>query len=206
MVKYYRKGITVSGHTRYDPRIKKRVHVNPYPRNQKYRQYAPISRVNALKKFNQKSTRAKAIDRSKTSKKVFDEPNEYWLEHTEKSDVKDIDTSQKELQTEMKIIYQLEQLGGKHWEKYDKNRVYFNGPDLAKLRGYEWEYYKTGNISSATKNGEVISNSEMKRVLSDLNCKLYYDLDDGNFHYKQGIGTGQEHTQKAIKKLRKEII
>lgn len=202
---YYSKRINVRGHTRLDPRTGKRVSVGSYPRNQRYRQDIPVSRVDALKKFNQKSTRAKATDRSKTSKKVFEEPNEYWLEHMDKSDVKDIDTSQKEVQDEMKIIYKLEQFGGKHWEKYGKNRVYFNPEDLAKMRGYEWDLYKTGNISSATKKGEHISNSEMKRVLRDLNCKLYYDLEDNQFHYQTGIGTGKEHTEKAIKNLRNKI-
>lgn len=45
----------------------------------------------------------------------------------------------------------------------------------------------------------------MLRILDDLDCRLYYDLDDKKFHYHAGIGIGEEHTQEAIKRLRKEI-
>lgn len=96
-------------------------------------------------------------------------------------------------------------IGGILWQKYGKNRVYFNAGDLAKKMGYEWELYNTGNICSAMRKGEHISNSEMKRVLNDLDCKLYYDIDDDKYHFNNGIGTGKEYTQKAIKKIKKTI-
>lgn len=92
--KYYKKSKRVKGHSRFDPRINKRVNVNSYTRNQRYRNYKGISREQALKLFNQRSNRARAIDKSKTSKKVFEVPNEYWVKYMEKSDVKGIDTKE----------------------------------------------------------------------------------------------------------------
>jgi len=115
MPKYYSKEITVSGHTRYDPRINKRVSVSQYPRNQRYRQYETISQIEASNLFNKRSERAKTMDLSKTSKKVLDEPNEYWAKNINKSDTKDIDTKKriqefeksKEIQKteDIKVIY-----------------------------------------------------------------------------------------------------
>lgn len=104
-----------------------------------------------------------------------------------------------------KIINKLVELGGNHWEKYGKNRVYFNAGDLAKFMGYDWANYNTGNISSAKLNGENTSNRQMRRVLSDLNCKLYYDLSDGLFYYQTGVGCGEAYTQEAIQMLRREV-
>lgn len=104
-----------------------------------------------------------------------------------------------------KIINCLVELGGNHWEKHGKNRVYFNAIELAKLLGYDWSNYKTGNISSSFKCGERISNSQMRRVLDDLNCKLYYDLDDGLFHYASSVGCDGEHVEQVIKLIRTMI-
>lgn len=104
-----------------------------------------------------------------------------------------------------KIINKLVKLGGNHWQKHGKNRVYFNANTLAKILGYKWSTYKTGNISYAEHKGEKISNSEMRRVIDDLRCKLHYDLNDKKFGFYTGIGVGEEHTQKAIKKLRTKI-
>ncbi|MFX1478316.1 MAG: DUF5661 family protein [Promethearchaeota archaeon] len=118
---------------------------------------------------------------------------------------KELEKMEEKLEKDQKIIQTLEVAGGNHWQKYGKNRVYFDAPHLAKEMGYEWSNYKTGNISSATYKGEKISNSEMRRVLNDLDCKLYYDLDDDKFHYQSGVGTGGDHTDDAIKHLRTKI-
>lgn len=230
MVTYHIKKKTVKSHSQTyyinDGKggkrpVKKRK--NPYTRNQRYRKYDPISMEKALEQFEKRSEKAKALDRSKTSKTVLDEPNDQWGENVGRIDVKGIDTKQekwekdwekaktiqdeyeKQRKVKEKVINHLEQLGGNHWEKYGKNRIYFNAETLAKIRGYDWERYKTGNISYAKHKGEKISNSEMRRVLSDLSCKLYYDLDDEKFHWNSGVGTGQTHTKKAIKKLKKEL-
>lgn len=230
MSKYYTKERIVKGHPQtYHVKDGKggfrtvRKRKNPYTRNQRYRKYDPILMEKALDQFEKRSERAKAMDRSKTAKTVLNKPNEHWSENIDKADVKGIDTKQEKWQKDWEeakkiqgeyekqrkrkktISDRLEQLGGNHWEKYGKNRVYFNAEIIAKMRGYDWSNYKTGNISYAKYKEEKISNSEMKRVLTDLNCKLYYDLDDDKFHYLSGVGSGQEHTKKAIKKLRKEV-
>src|SRR5690606_40070996 len=51
-------------------------------------------------------------------------------------------------------------IGGNRWTKGNYDRVYFNG--WAKFIGLEIERYKSGNIYSASLNGEPISNSEAR--------------------------------------------
>lgn len=59
------------------------------------------------------------------------------------------------------------------WEKYGKKRAYFN---FESLIGLNLNYYGTGNISSASLNGEKISNSEARRLVSKYNySKCFYD-------------------------------
>lgn len=62
---------------------------------------------------------------------------------------------------------------GYNGKVYD--RIYFNATDL----GMQVEYYRTGNVSSATINGESISNCEARRVLAS---KAYFDLTDNTLH------------------------
>ena len=69
---------------------------------------------------------------------------------------------------------------GSEWGKSGKHRVYFN--DLPELYGLDVRYYNTGNVSSATLDGEAISNSEAKRLLNRLTGKFYFDFADGRFH------------------------
>ncbi|WP_406850133.1 hypothetical protein [Chromobacterium phragmitis] len=77
-------------------------------------------------------------------------------------------------------------LGGKLWEKADMRRVYFN--DLEELfcaaTGLRVGRYNTGNISSASINGQSISNCEARRMLRDIcgTSKLWFDAADGKFH------------------------
>lgn len=73
--------------------------------------------------------------------------------------------------------------GGSHWQKYGKDRVYFDAAAIASRQGLDWSNYKTGNISSARLNGEKISNSEARRILDEFQWfKIWFDLDDGQFH------------------------
>ena len=75
------------------------------------------------------------------------------------------------------------QFGGNLWENYGKCRVYFNGADIAARQGLDWGTYNTGNISSATLDGEKISNSEAKRILAGFGLhKIWFDFADGQFH------------------------
>lgn len=59
--------------------------------------------------------------------------------------------------------------GGKRWQKGTMDRIYFNAPAL----GLECEYYKSGNVRSATFNGEDISN---KKAGGMLFAKSYIDV------------------------------
>jgi hypothetical protein len=64
-------------------------------------------------------------------------------------------------------------MGGKEWKGGDHHRVYFNGEAKRDLYGLEVGYYKTGNVSWATRNGERISNTKARRY---LNSNPYYDV------------------------------
>lgn len=69
----------------------------------------------------------------------------------------------------MKSIEELEKMGFTRWQKNGMDRMYIN----AKALGLDCTYYKTGNISSATFNGEHISNCEAGRIKA---AKTYIDL------------------------------
>ena len=71
---------------------------------------------------------------------------------------------------------------GKLWEKNGHRRLYVNRDVAMRLIGLDVARYKTGNISGATLDGELISNSAAGRIISALN-NLYYDLGDGKLHY-----------------------
>ena len=71
----------------------------------------------------------------------------------------------------------LTELGGKHWEFKDKERVYFNYWLFEKLLQLEISYYGTGNVSSVCVEGEKWSNCQGKKLIECLKTsKLYYDL------------------------------
>lgn len=69
--------------------------------------------------------------------------------------------------------------GGRRWSKAGHDRVYFNGGAAARLIGYEFEYYKTGNLSTVKKNGEFCSNCHGRRVLGSLS-DVFVDLNADN--------------------------
>lgn len=73
----------------------------------------------------------------------------------------------------------LKQIGGSEWMKNGMHRVYFN--DLPALYGLSCEHYGTGNISSAKLNGEGISNSHARKLISALSGKFWYDVTSGTF-------------------------
>jgi hypothetical protein len=76
-------------------------------------------------------------------------------------------------------IQRLIEIGGNEWIKNEHHRVYFNSDIQAKLIGLTCSYYNTGNIRSASLNGDQISNSEAKRILSSIGYgygKLWYDV------------------------------
>lgn len=79
----------------------------------------------------------------------------------------------------MNEIEKLILAGGNEWKKDGKHRIYFN--DLNDLIGLEVYYYKSGNVSSAKLNGESISNSEARRIMSALGGSFYYDVTLGEW-------------------------
>jgi len=87
--------------------------------------------------------------------------------------------------------------GGKLWEKHGYRRIYFN--NLPALYGLEYDTYNTGNISAAWVDGERVSNSEGRRILSRLAfAKVWYDV-DGEFH---GKGIEKSDFQKIVQRLK----
>lgn len=81
------------------------------------------------------------------------------------------------------VTERLVEAGGSEWQKHGHHRIYFNG--LTKWYGLETEHYGTGNVSSATLDGERISNSGARTILGDLSyAKIWYDVNTGKFHGK----------------------
>lgn len=89
----------------------------------------------------------------------------------------------------MTTAYTTEQLiaaGGSAWKSPDGklHRVYFQ---IDKLIGLEVEHYKTGNVSSATLNGESISNTLASEWLSLCRAsKAWIDVATGEAYAKIG--------------------
>lgn len=63
---------------------------------------------------------------------------------------------------------------GKLWEKGEHSRIYFDRFEVAKVLGFSWESYKTGNPKRASFDGDKISNNEMWGVLMNIEG-TYYD-------------------------------
>ncbi len=82
------------------------------------------------------------------------------------------------------MTYSIEQLvnaGGTEWEAHGRHRVYFD--NLPTLYGLELFRYGTGNISSARVDGDKISNTRARYIVSALGMmKFFYDLADNQFH------------------------
>ena len=80
------------------------------------------------------------------------------------------------------VLAKMESIGNL-WEKYGKSRIYFDFSALRELAGLELTYYKTGNISSAKINGELVSNAEGRRWITKLDG-MFFDLMTGCFGNK----------------------
>ena len=73
------------------------------------------------------------------------------------------------------MIAKLEAKGGNRWIKGSMDRMYFNATAI----GLELEYYKTGNIRSASFRGTGLSNCMGGRYKA---AKTYIDLATGEVH------------------------
>lgn len=78
-----------------------------------------------------------------------------------------------------KMIEKFESAGFKRWTKYDKDRLYIDAEGL----GLSYNRYNTGNIAYAEWQGEKISNSHAREMMS---CKMYVDVATGEAHYDGG--------------------
>lgn len=79
--------------------------------------------------------------------------------------------------------------GGKLWQQHGKSRIYFNGLMTRYMDaiGLTLSYYKTGNISTARIDGELISNCGARRLLGRSmwdTSKLWFDLDTMKWGWK----------------------
>ncbi|MTE20226.1 hypothetical protein F0L17_14135 [Streptomyces sp. TRM43335] len=87
-----------------------------------------------------------------------------------------------------KVVYSIETMtaiGGRRWQKNGHDRVYLNGFET--VPGLELDHYKSGNISSATLDGEKVSNAEGGRLATAVD-KVYFDAADGKVYIKWGWG------------------
>ena len=84
---------------------------------------------------------------------------------------------------------------GNVWEKYGKRRVYFDREESKKACGLVVEYYKSGNVSYASLNGEKISNSKGGDWAYSA-TGVYYDLDTEKW-YARG-----KYAQEAIEAIK----
>lgn len=97
-------------------------------------------------------------------------------------------------------------LGGKEWQKHDKHRIYFNRRELEDLIGLEYEKYNSGNIRTATLNGELISNSKARKLLSGIQYgKFWYDLDLKEFASYDMAETTRDLIKEAIESKIEEM-
>lgn len=78
---------------------------------------------------------------------------------------------------------QIIRIGGREWRKGNKHRVYINRDVWTRLIGLETSHYKTGNIRSATLDGEQISNSRAYDILHCIDS-VYWDSTDGQIHIR----------------------
>lgn len=70
-------------------------------------------------------------------------------------------------------------IGGSRWTKGNLDRVYVN--DWATFAGIEVSRYGTGNISSASFDGDPIANGRAGELLGAID-KVYFDAADGKLH------------------------
>lgn len=96
------------------------------------------------------------------------------------------------------VTYSIETMtaiGGNRWTKAGHDRVYLN--DWATLAGLDIERYKSGNICSATWQGETISNSQAYKLLGSID-KVWFDAADGKLHARYGYSESRVATPAEV--------
>jgi hypothetical protein len=93
------------------------------------------------------------------------------------------------------------------WLKNDYHRIYFN--DLQKLYGLDVNFYKTGNISSASLREKAISNNKAKKIWRDLAAiKIWYDVKTKEFDFRCDCwlyGDENEYFDAIVKAIKEKI-
>lgn len=95
-------------------------------------------------------------------------------------------------------IQRIEEAGAKRWTRYGNDRLYLRG--IEKLIGLEYKKYNTGNIKSASLQGDEISNSRCYRILGTLD-KGYYDIQRDVY-----VLAGRAEDIRVIKEAIEELI
>lgn len=96
------------------------------------------------------------------------------------------------------VVYSVETMtaiGGSRWQRNGMDRVYIN--DWAAFAGIETSRYNTGNISSASYQGEGISNSQASKLLNSID-KVWFDAADGKLHGRFGYGESRIATREEL--------
>lgn len=91
-----------------------------------------------------------------------------------------------------KNIAAIEAKGFKRWTKNGMDRLYINATEI----GLELTYYKTGNISGAWFNGELLSNRQGYAYKA---AKTYIDIETGTVH--SDVEALQEAAQAALDEI-----
>jgi len=85
-------------------------------------------------------------------------------------------------------INTLKGIGGNEWMRGEYHRIYFDLGFRMEAIGLSINTYKTGNISSASLDGERISNNKAKKTINALGSnygKFWYDVSTGEFGWKE---------------------
>lgn len=95
-------------------------------------------------------------------------------------------------------IQKLIEIGGNEWIKDEYHRIYFNLDVMVEMIGLDLSFYKTGNIQSARLNGDSISNSHAKRLLSSIDGKFWYDVKNDKWTCKNMDADRAREIKQAI--------
>jgi len=95
-------------------------------------------------------------------------------------------------------IQKLTEAGGNRWQKNGFDRVYLSKKMICDMIGLEIATYKTGNICSASLDGEKISNSKAYKILDSMH-KVWYDVTTGQAGVKGYSASAMaDHAKDAV--------
>ncbi|MFD3516259.1 hypothetical protein [Streptomyces sp. NPDC058657] len=92
-------------------------------------------------------------------------------------------------------VENMQAIGGNRWQRGDMDRVYFN--NWAELAGIETTHFGTGNISSASYQGEGVSNRQAHKLLDSID-KVWFDAADGKLHVRYGYSESRVATRQDV--------